>query len=103
MSTLGGQLPLPVVVNIKLAKPAVSSAAVGEYEIFAKVVLFGEKTPEPPLQMPVETPVTDPLMITNGLCLHLVLSGPAFALIAEVNEVTEAEANTGAHPEASLS
>jgi hypothetical protein len=51
-------------------------------------VFEGEKVPDPPVHIPVVTPVTVPAKFTEGLSAHTIMSGPALAVIGALNEVT---------------
>ena len=59
VSLWAGQPLFPVEVKIKLTNPIAISAAEGEYKVF-KLVLFGKKTPVPPVQIPPEAICTIP-------------------------------------------
>ena len=66
-----------VPVKVSVAVPAAISAALGVYTAF-NVVLFGEKLPPPPLQVPVvDPPDTLPASVTAGLLEQTVWSDPA--------------------------
>ena len=76
-----------VVISINVTVPSVISVDEGVYVMFNDV-LEGEYVPDPPCQMPVVTPVTDPFNVMEGLLAHTIPSGPAFAVIGAVNAVT---------------
>ena len=60
------QVPLTVVVNVKVKLPEAISEALGVYTAFI-VVLFGAKDPEPPLQAAPEAMVKPPASVVFAL------------------------------------
>ena len=77
------QLPLPVVVSVRVKLPEPSSKFEGWYWAFS-VCASGRKVPRPPLQVPPEATVTAPFRSITGLLAHTCRSTPASTVGAGV-------------------
>lgn len=77
------QLPLPVVVRVRVTDPLAISEGVGEY-VAAKLVVLGLNPPPPPLHTPPVATVTLPLRDAEALLAHNDWPAPAVAVGAAV-------------------
>ncbi len=80
------QVPLPTVVSVSVALPAVTSAALGVYTALS-ALLFGAKDPVPPLHTPPAAPAAVPFRLMALLFAHTVPFAPALTVGAGVKVI----------------